>query len=352
MEPTNEQIFSKWLELVDHEILKKNYKQYLTKTTTEGLTESDTVISSESFYIAKIQIQEKSADIESREPKHVIPISNTNSKGPYHEFSNAIEYDNWPGKPFVKLWKSINPYNCPDCAGKGFNACDCERGAVLCKNCSGKGNETCPSCGGKGNGIEKVNIIDGITNQKRIEELTFHCGSCFGEGTVVCHSCAGVGKTSHSTCSGSGKLRCKTCKGVGKLVEIREEPVPIKTKVKDYIFTGFSNKENEDIFQLIKSKKLTMQSSSVQKVDDVDLKDLEALLSEDRANSKSLEKFIKELNRECKNILKSKNEIISPPIIVYSNKKLICKATKGGNFNILSFGEKSDFEVLAIGLKS
>ena len=82
MDPSNEVIFNKWLELVDHEVLKKNFKQYLTKTTTEGLTENDSVLGSEYFFIAKLQIQEKTADIETREPKHIVPVDSTNSKGP------------------------------------------------------------------------------------------------------------------------------------------------------------------------------------------------------------------------------------------------------------------------------
>ena len=182
--------------------------------------------------------------------------------------------------------------------------------------------------------------------------MTFNCGSCYGDGTVVCHSCAGLGKTYHSSCSGSGKVRCKTCKGVGKLVDIREEPVPIKPNVKDYIFTGFSTKENELIYHVIQNKKLAMQSCSIQKTDDIEFKDVEKLLAEDNSNSKELDKFVKDLNKECKNIMKSKNETIAPPIFIYANKKLQCKTTKGISFEVLSFGDKNDFEIITLGLKS
>ena len=352
MHPSNEQIFSKWLEHVEHEILKKNFKQYLTKTTTEGLNEQEVVSQSELYFIAKLQVQEKTADIESREPKHIVSIDNTNSKGPYLEFSHAVEFGQWSGKPFVKLWKSISPYNCPECAGKGYNSCDCEGGSVQCKVCSGKAYETCSNCQGKGENFEKVTIVDGITNKKRIEELSYNCPSCFGEGTVVCHSCSGIGKTSHNSCSGTGKLRCKNCKGVGKLVDIREEPVPIKVVIKEYIFTGYSSKENEDIFEIIQHKKLNMAKQDIHKVEELEFRDVEALVPEDSPSSKNLEKFVRDLNKECKNILKSKNEVIVPPVMVYANQKLLCKSTKGGNFEILSFGDSNDFEIMALGLKS
>ena len=351
MEPSNEDIFNKWLDRIDHEVLKKNFKQYLTKTTTEGLNENETVVSNELYFIAKLQIQEKTAEIESREPKHIVPIDSTNSKGPYMEFTKSIEYGQWTGKPFVKLWKSISPYNCPDCAGKGFNNCDCDSGSVQCKVCAGKGHETCTNCHGNGENIENVTIVDGITNKKRNEELSYNCPSCYGEGTVFCRSCSGVGKIIHNLCSGSGKLRCKTCRGVGKLVDVREEPVPIKLAMKDYIFTGYSAKENEDIFQIIQQKKLNMKKQDINKLDEIEFKDVEKLIPGD-SNSKNLEKFIKDLNKEVKNILKSKNEEIVPPLMIYANKKLLCKTTKGINFEILSFGDKDDFEIMALGLKS
>lgn len=352
MNPTTEQIFTKWLDSVDHAILKKNYKQYLTKTTTEGLNVNDSVSMTDLYFIAKLQIQEKSAEIESREPKYIVTIDNTNSKGPYYEFAQAIEYEDWSGKPHVKLWKSISPYNCPDCAGKGYNHCDCEAGTVQCRNCAGKKYETCNDCQGKGEKTELVTILDGITNKKRTEEMSYSCGTCYGDGTIVCKSCYGLGKSAHSICSGSGKLKCRNCHGVGKLVDIREEPVPIKVLTKDYIFTGYSTKENEDIFQILQNKKLNMTKVDIKKTEDVDVKDVEILLAGDSSYQKTLEKFVKELNKECKNILKSKNEIVIPPIIVYANQKVVCKSTKGVNFEILSFGDKNDFQVLALGLKS
>ena len=352
MFPSADQIFTKWLELVEHDVLKKNFKQYLTKSTTEGLTANDTIIGPELFFIAKLQIQEKSADIESREPKHIVTIDNTNSKGPYHEFSQSIEYGDWTGKPFVKLWKSISPYNCPDCAGKGYNNCDCEGGAVQCKNCAGKRYETCADCHGKGEKTEQVIILDGLTNKKRTEELSFNCPSCYGEGTIVCKSCYGIGKSAHNVCSGSGKLRCKNCHGVGKLVDIKEDPVPIKVLLKDYIFTGYSSRENEEIFQTVQNKKLNMVKQDIKQIEDIEFRDVENLVTDSDSNSKILEKFIKDLNKECKNILKSKNEVIVPPISIYVNQKVLCKATKSGNFEILSFGDKNDFQVLALGLKT
>lgn len=347
-----DQIFAKWLENVEHEILKKNYKQYLTKTTTEGLTVNDTIEGSELYFIAKLQIQEKSADIETREPKHIVAIDNTNSKGPYHEFSKSIEYADWSGKPFVKLWKSISPYNCPDCAGKGYNNCDCESGTIQCRTCSGKKYETCNNCNGKGEKVEIVTIVDGLTNKRRSEELSYNCPNCYGEGTVVCKTCSGLGKSSHNVCSGSGKIRCKNCRGVGKLVDVKEEPVPIKVITKDYIFTGYSTRENELIFQTLQSKKLNMVKQDLKQIDDIEFRDVETLASGDEANKKALDKFVKDLNKEIKTILKSKNEIIIPPISIFVNMKVLCKATKGGNFEILSFGDNNDFQVLALGLKS
>jgi hypothetical protein len=352
MQPSKNQIFNKWLELVEHEILKKNYKQYLTKTTTEGLTEEGTIVDSELLLIAKLQVQEKTAEIESREPKFIISIDSINSKGPYHEFTHTIEFENWTGKPFVKLWKSIKPYNCPHCAGKGFNNCECESGAIQCKNCSGKAYETCSSCHGKGESLVKVSIIDGITNKKRNEELSYNCQNCYGEGTVVCNSCSGLGKVGHGACSHSGKLRCKNCKGVGKLVDVREEPVPIKVIIKEYIFTGYSANENEQIFQIIQNKKLNMDKIDIQKIDDLEMKDVEVLIPDGYANIKNIDKFVKDLNKECKNILKSRNEVILPPIMIYANQKLLCKTTKGVNFEILSIGDKNDFEIIAFGLKT
>ncbi len=352
MQPTDQQIFDTWLEQVEHEVLKKNFKQYLTKTTTEGLTEQEVVLGSEPFFVAKLQVQEKSADIESREPKHIIPIDNTNTKGPYMEFSHAVEYGTWSGKPFVKLWKSISPYNCPDCAGKGYNNCDCDGGTVQCKSCSGKGYETCSDCHGKGEAVEKVTIIDGITNKKRSEELSYNCPSCYGDGTVVCHSCNGLGKTSHNSCSGSGKVKCKNCRGVAKLVDIREEPVPIKVVIKDYIFTGYSATENEEIFQIMNHKKLNMDKYDLHKIEEIEFKDVESIVSDEGTNTKILEKFVKDLNKECKNILKSKNEVIVPPVMIYVNKKLMCKSTKGTNFEILTFGDNNDFYIKTLGLKS
>ena len=352
MQPSNTQIFNKWLDQVEHDILKKNYKQYLTKTTTEGLTEQETVLDSEIYLIAKLQIQEKTADIESREPKHIVPIDSTNSKGPYMEFSHSVEYGQWSGKPFVKLWKSISPYNCPDCAGKGYNSCDCDGGTIQCKTCGGKSYETCSNCHGKGEATEQVTIIDGITNKKRTEELTFSCQSCYGDGTIICRSCNGFGKNSHNLCSGSGKLRCKNCKGVGKLVDIREEPVPIKAVIKDYIFTGYQAKENEEIFQIIQDKKLNMAKIDIHKVDDLEFKDILSLIPDDYPNTKNIEKFVKDLNKECKNILKSKNEVIQPPIMIYTNKKILGKTTKGVNFEVLSFGDSNDFHIMTLGLKT
>ena len=347
--PEPENIFKKWLDEISHDVLKKNYKTYLTKTTTEGLTFADTVQDNELIVVAKIQIQEKTADMESREPKHVIAISNTNSKGPYYEFAKPIEYENWKGKPFTKLWKSIKPYNCPECSGKGYSICDCDKGHTICKHCSGKGNVPCNDCNAKGEKNEQVSIVDGLSGKKRHEVLSFSCESCYGQTIITCSHCSGLSHVAHSTCQSSGKLRCKDCRGTGKLVDILEDPVPIKPIIRNYIYSGYSEEDNNNIAKILIKKKFLISKIDINSLDDIETRDIKNLI---REPSKNIEKFLKNLNKEVKGILKNKNETVLTPISIFSGVKLNCKSTKTGNFEIVSFGDMNDFSVLSIGLKS
>ena len=95
-----------------------------------------------------------------------------------------------------------------------------------------------------------------------------------------------------------------------------------------------------------------MVKQDLKQIDDIEFRDVETLATGDEGNKKVLDKFVKELNKEIKNIIKSKNEMIIPPISIFVNQKVLCKSTKGGNFELLSFGDSNDFQVLALGLKS
>lgn len=339
-------IFKKWLKLADNKILRKRYKEWVTKSTTPGLTFEETVKNLDYFLVCKIQFQEKSAEIESREPKHIVPIDNVNSKGPYYEFKQDIEFEYWKGKPFVKFFKSLKPYNCPECSGNGYHKCSCDNGLQHCVQCKGRTSIDCSHCSGTGERFEKIQVIDGLTSKKKNTDLTSQCSICFGASIFTCPNCSGIGKTGHGKCNFTGKLRCKKCNGSGQLVAIVEEPVPIKPINVDLFITGTKN-EHDDIVDAIAIKKFAISKLEIFKSSNIKIKELETLILEP---NKSHNNFLKNINKQLKSIIKNVNEEIVEPITFYSGLKLICKSTKGRSFEIWSIGETNDFEVIAVGL--
>ena len=174
--------------------------------------------------------------------------------------NRSIEYENWKGKPFVKLYKSIKPYKCTECSGKGYNNCSCDSGLIQCNKCNGNTTNQCQNCQGKGQKGDKINITDGFTGNKKPSEISYQCPTCFGNTTVTCSNCAGLGKIGHSNCNFTGKIRCNVCNGTGQLVDIIEEPVPIKSAFIDIFVSGVKkNSEHEQIVQLIKDNRYNLK---------------------------------------------------------------------------------------------
>jgi hypothetical protein len=342
--PNPDIVFDKWLLNVDNKILKKRYKNFLTKSTS--ISAAETVKSTETAFFALIQIQERPASVVTHKKEEIHPVSDIKRKDPYWEFTGTVEKEEWSGKSFVKMWRSLQPYKCPECQGGGYNSCDCANGFITCKTCKGKLKINCNDCNGKGRYQESVEIKNGVTGKSRHEEINITCQTCFGDCSYPCPNCGGQGKLVHS-CNGTGREKCRYCKGAGELFNLTMEPVPIRQVIRDKYFTDYDEKKNDHkvIISALKEKKFSLPRKEVKDPNKLNVKDLNDFLEEIPKNA---EKFIKNLHKRLKKFNKDENETIKPPVMLYAGLKLNCKTSKGHKFEILSIGDDQDFTIIDI----
>lgn len=118
--------------------------------------------------------------------------------------------------------------NCSTCKGVGAyeaNCSACNRGAIECDACSGRGHhygkdsnkydcrqcdatgkKTCPRCGGAATETKKC------TN---CQNGNIPCQTCRTQKKVKCTKCNPQGRIVCSTCSGKQMVTCKECSGLG-----------------------------------------------------------------------------------------------------------------------------------------
>ena len=343
--PNPEEIFAKWLEVAEDKLLSKRYKSYASKSLSISIPE--TIKESELTVFALLQIEERPAEMDSYEPKATVPMKDLKKYDPFWEFDDQIERNDWKGKMFVRHWSSIKPHNCVNCGGKGYVACECSGGYMSCRDCKGKLTVPCTNCAGKGSFKEKIDIKHGITGKIRQEEIGFKCSICYGTNTLRCPSCHGSNKIPHSTCGGTGQIQCKDCKGTGQVVDIMEEPVPIRRTVYDTYVTEYDKSAYHDkIGEALKGVKHKLPRFEIQDEAHIHIKYLEDFLP---AITKSAEKVISKVLKSIDDLNKSKIENWYPPILIFPGLKVTCQTNKGYKFDIICVGDSKNYNVVSIG---
>lgn len=109
---------------------------------------------------------------------------------------------------------------CPSC--NGFRSIPCEncRGAGMLKCVNAgclQGQETCPTCKGKGRASvsRTVEIGSGSSSLGGSRTVSQRCEDCKGLGIRPCADCEGQGYIICSDCKGRGDTLCRKCKGSG-----------------------------------------------------------------------------------------------------------------------------------------
>ncbi|MHA1983739.1 MAG: hypothetical protein ACW967_05260 [Candidatus Hodarchaeales archaeon] len=340
--PNPEEVFRKWLETANDKLLSKRFKKYISKTLS--VSSKDTIISSETTVFALIQVEERPADIKSLDPKAVISLKELRKKGPYWEFTSAIEYKDWKGAPLVIKWDSIKPDDCNHCNGKGFSVCSCSKGFLTCRQCKGKFSVLCPECGGKAKFTDIINVKISETSRIRKEKVTYNCSTCYGNSKIICNTCGGSGRELHAKCKATAKNRCEYCKGTGKIVELLEEPVPIKRKVLDKYITPYdkSKKDEEQIIEILKKTKHQIPKYEISDESYLGSKQLDTFLPE---ISKTVEKFLRNTKKELEILNKRENEAFYPPLYLFPGLELFCQSSKGHKFEIVAIGDEKKYAV-------
>jgi hypothetical protein len=340
--PNPEDIFRKWLEAADDKLLSKRYKKYVSKTLSVPI--SETIVSSSTTLFALIQIEERPADIKSLDPKAVISIKSLKKKGPYWEFPSEIEHQDWKGSPLVIKWNSIKPTDCSHCSGKGYTACNCSKGFLTCKHCKGKFSVPCPNCAGKAKLTDIVEVKTGDTRRLRKEKVTFNCSTCYGNSKIICGTCGGSGKEVHGTCKATAKIKCDNCQGTGKVVDLLEEPVPIKRKVIDRYITPYDKykSDREHIIKILKEIKHKIPKYEVTDEGYLESKRLDTFLP---IISKTVQKLLKDVKKELENLRKEEVESFYPPLYLYPGIEIICQSSKGHKFEIIAIGDEKKYDI-------
>ena len=345
--PSPEEVFTSWLEVAEDNLLAKRYKSYASKSLSISIDE--TIKESEPTIFALIQIEERPADVESYEPKAIISLKDLKRYDPFWEFNEQIELDIWKGNVYVKHWKSIKPRNCVNCGGKGYITCECSNGFITCKDCKGKLTLVCPNCSGRGSFKEKIDIKNGLTGKIRQEEIGVKCSTCYGTNTIRCPTCHGSNKIPHNSCGGTGQLQCKECKGAGQVVDIIEEPVPIKQMVYDTYLTEYEkNAYHEKIGESLKSIKHKLPRIEIKDEEHIQTKYLENFLP---VITKSTEKVMNKIRKTVEDLNKSKIENWYPPILIFPGFKLSCQTNKGHKFDIICIGDSKNYIIETVGWK-
>src|SRR3990172_8967605 len=340
--PNPDEIFQQWLDKANDKLLLKRYKNYASKSLS--VSASETVKSVETTAFVLMQVEERPAEMRSFEAKESASVKDLDRKT-FWEFSGSIEKDQWRGKPFVLMWKSLKPGSCPDCGGKGYGACDCSQGFVPCRECHGEQYVKCPNCQGKGSFVNQIEVKKGESGKSRKEELTFNCSVCFGEGKIVCPTCSGLSKLPHS-CRGTGKVECKNCKGTGQVADLLEEPVPIKRTVQERWITGYSGDVHDRISSVLGEIRHKIPKFEAKDETQLDNKHIEPFFP---SVSKDVEKIVKNTKKKVLDLEKRNTESYYPPLIVYPGIKLSCQTNKGHNFEIVAIGDVNNYKIVDAG---
>ena len=346
--PNPDEIFTEWLQSAEDTLLSKRYKNYVSKSLS--ISNSDTIKSSNSILFALVQIEQRPADIKSLDPIETIAIKDLRKKGPFWEFTSQIEENEWNGSPFVIKWDSIIPKECPYCSGKGYSPCTCTKGFITCNLCKGKFSIICPECNGKSKFTDTIEIKVGDTNRVRKEKIPYNCSTCYGGSKIICRSCGGVGRQVHSQCSGVAKIVCSVCKGTGKIVDLLEEPVPIKRKIIDKYFTPYekNKKDSEHIIEILHNFKHQIPKLEISDEGFLESKRMDTFLPE---ISKEVDKFLKSLRKELDDVNKNPLNAFYPPLFLFPGLELNCQTSKGHKFTIVVIGDENKYKITDVNWK-